>query len=82
MLQRSALHRTYARPAAAQARPGTWPACALEPREPGFPVANIGKADGAGRGSAMSGTAIHRGGIFGQDRRYGDNQRGRAVACA
>lgn len=82
MMQSLDLHRTYARPAAAQAKPGTWPSCALEPREPGFTTPAIGKDNGAASASAPGGTAIHRDSIFGQDRRYGHNQRGRAVACA
>ena len=77
------LQRMHARPAAAQARPGTWPSCAQEPGAPAGAVTAAGTGYGTGYASACGGTEIHRdGGIFGQDRRDQEDQRGRAVACA
>lgn len=77
------LHRTYARPAAVQALPGTWPSCAQEPRDPGFATRTLGTGTSTGCATGLGGTAIHQDiGIIGRDRRDEDNQRGRAVACA
>ena len=81
MMQSLALHRTHTPPAAAQARPGTWAACAPEPREPGFSGTAIGKEDRAESAFGVGRVAIHRDGIFGRDRRD-QYKRGRAVACA
>ncbi|HEX6036527.1 hypothetical protein [Longimicrobium sp.] len=82
MMQSLDLHRTPARPAAALAKPGTWPSCALEPRELGVTCMAIGKENQAGRAFGFGGVAIHRDSIIGQDRRDQEDQRGRAVACA
>lgn len=82
MMQSLALHRTQTAPAAAQALPGTWAACAPEPRDPGFPGTAIGKANRADSAFGVGRVAIHRDGFIGRDRRYENDQRGRAVACA
>jgi hypothetical protein len=82
MMQSLALHRTQTPPAAAQARPGTWAACAPEPREPGLAGTAIGKANRAEGAFGVDRMAIHRDGFIGRDRRYENDQRGRAVACA
>lgn len=67
------------RPAADLAVPGAWGSCAVEPLHPATAIGKGGRACG-GRGAR----SIHpkRNQQFGQDRRYGNNQRGRAVACA
>lgn len=82
MMQSLALPRTHTLPAAAQARPGTWPACAPEPREPGFLGTAIGKDNRAEGAFGVGRMAIHHDGILGRDRRDEKDQRGRAVACA
>jgi hypothetical protein len=82
LTQVSRLHAIDAQPAAVTAVPGTWPSCAPEPR-----MGSLGTSSEI-RGS--EGSAFGTNGIglhsiptqFGRDRRYGKNQRGRAVACA
>ena len=76
MMQSLDLHRTIAQPAAAQALPGMRPACAPEPRAPGFVVSATGKGNRTGRAFGVSGTASDRGRISGRHRRDKDNQRG------
>lgn len=73
---------TDTRPAALVAKPGTWPSCAVEARAPLHPGAFTGKGARTSGGLGSRSIPPHSIEKFGQDRRYGKIQRGRAVACA